>query len=144
MRYGLIFLFSSPSLYLLVGMPCETTIAIASLIFGGVLERHPKLRFCFAHAGGSFPYTLGRLEHGFNCRPDIVAVSNKKPPSSYIGRIWCDSLCHDHDALDLLIKKIGEDRIMLGTDYPFPLGEMDGNGRLVATANISEDIKKKV
>ena len=50
----------------LIGMPCETTVAICSLIFGGVLERHPKLRFCFAHAGGSFPFTIGRIEHGFN------------------------------------------------------------------------------
>jgi aminocarboxymuconate-semialdehyde decarboxylase len=60
--------------------PCETTIAICSLIFGGVLERHPKLRVCFAHGGGSFPGTLGRIQHGFDCRPDIVATDNNKPP----------------------------------------------------------------
>jgi aminocarboxymuconate-semialdehyde decarboxylase len=64
----------------LIGMPCETTIAICSLIFGGVLERHPKLKVCLAHGGGSFPFTLGRIEHGFQCRPDIVAVDNTKSP----------------------------------------------------------------
>jgi aminocarboxymuconate-semialdehyde decarboxylase len=68
--------------------------------------------------GGAFPYTLGRIEHGFRCRPDIVATNNNVSPSSYLGRIWTDSLCHDHDALDLLIKKIGENRVCLGTDYP--------------------------
>ncbi|KAJ3350583.1 hypothetical protein HDU91_006233, partial [Kappamyces sp. JEL0680] len=125
------------------GMPCETTIAICSLILGGVLERHPKLRFCFAHAGGSFPYTLGRIEHGFNCRPDLVATKTKVPPSEYLGRIWTDSLCHDHDALDLLIKKIGQDRIIFGTDYPFPLGELD-TGKLLNSSTLSEEIKKKI
>ncbi|KAJ3302839.1 hypothetical protein HDV03_004528 [Kappamyces sp. JEL0829] len=127
----------------LIGMPCETTIAICSLILGGVLERHPKLRFCFAHAGGSFPYTLGRIEHGFNCRPDLVATKTKVPPSEYLGRIWTDSLCHDHDALDLLIKKIGQDRIIFGTDYPFPLGELD-TGKLLNSSTLSEEIKKKI
>nr|KAJ3418860.1 hypothetical protein HK105_007748 [Polyrhizophydium stewartii] len=107
----------------LIGMPCETTMAAASLIFGGVLERHPKLRVCLAHGGGSFPYTIGRLEHGFNVRPDLVATNNKRAPSEYLGRIWCDSLVHDEDALDLLVKKMGIDRIILGSDYPFPLGE---------------------
>ena len=104
----------------LIGMPCETTIAICSLIFGGVLERHPKLRFCFAHAGGSFPFTIGRIEHGFNCRPDLVAVDNKRNPTEYLGKFYTDSLCHDEDALEFLIKKIGIDKIVLGSDYPFP------------------------
>ena len=64
----------------MIGMPCETTIAICSLILGGVLEKFPTLRVCFAHGGGSFPFTVGRIEHGFNCRPDLVAVDNKKSP----------------------------------------------------------------
>lgn len=60
----------------LVGMPAQTSLAICSMIFGGVLERLPELRVAFAHAGGSFPATIGRIEHGFNCRPDLVAVDN--------------------------------------------------------------------
>ncbi|KAJ3220388.1 hypothetical protein HDU67_000055 [Dinochytrium kinnereticum] len=107
----------------LIGMPCETTIAISSLIFGGVLERHPKLRVSLAHGGGSFPFTIGRIEHGYQVRPDLCATKCKENPLSYLGRIWTDSLVHDEDALKLLIKKIGIDKIMLGSDYPFPLGE---------------------
>ncbi|RKO94315.1 hypothetical protein BDK51DRAFT_35815 [Blyttiomyces helicus] len=128
----------------LIGMPCESTIAISSLIFGGVLERHPKLRVCLAHGGGSFPYTLGRLEHGFNCRPDLVATNCKKNPMSYLGRIWCDSLVHDQDALTFLVKKMGIDRVMLGSDYPFPLGEQSP-GKLVAeSTDLSEEDKEKI
>jgi aminocarboxymuconate-semialdehyde decarboxylase len=107
----------------LIGMPCETTIGICSLMLGGVLERYPNLRICFAHGGGSFPGTWGRIEHGYNCRPDLVAVRCKQSPFNFLNRIWCDSLVHDPDALELLVKKIGIDKIMLGSDYPFPLGE---------------------
>jgi aminocarboxymuconate-semialdehyde decarboxylase len=128
----------------LIGMPCETTIAICSLIFGGVLERHPKIRFCFAHAGGAFPYTLGRIEHGFQVRPDIVATNNKVNPLSYIGRFWCDSLIHDEEALDLLIKKIGIDRIILGSDYPFPLGEHEAGKMVAESSRLTEEQKYKI
>lgn len=72
----------------LVGMPAETSRAACSLIFSGVLERLPKLRFCFAHAGGSFIPTIGRIQHGFDCRPDLVAVDNNVPPRHYLGKFW--------------------------------------------------------
>src|SRR5204863_1001161 len=75
----------------LVGMPAEVSLAICSVIFGGVLERLPSLRIAFAHGGGSFPGTLGRIEHGFEARPDLVAVDNPKPPSAYLDRIYVDS-----------------------------------------------------
>ncbi|KAI8923554.1 hypothetical protein BC831DRAFT_28907 [Entophlyctis helioformis] len=128
----------------LIGMPTETTTAIASLIFGGVLERHPKLRICLAHGGGSFPFTIGRLEHGFNCRPDLVATNNDKPPSAYLGRIWCDSLVHDNDALELLVKKIGANRIILGSDYPFPLGEQRPGELVDQNKSLSDEDKAKI
>jgi len=70
----------------LVGMPAEVSLAICSVIFGGVLERLPRLRIAFAHGGGAFPGTLGRIEHGFECRPDLVAVDNPVPPRAYLGR----------------------------------------------------------
>ncbi len=114
----------------LVGMPAETCLAICSLIFGGVLERLPKLRVCFAHGGGSFPGTLGRIEQGFKMRPDLVAVDNAKNPREYLKRIFVDSLVHDADALRLLLKQFGPERIALGTDYPFPLGE-NAPGKLI-------------
>lgn len=103
----------------LVGMPAETTIAICSVIFGGVLERLPSLRIGFAHGGGSFPGTFGRIRHGFAARPDLVPCA----PESYLGRFYVDSLVHDPEALRLLIRLVGAERIALGSDYPFPLGE---------------------
>ena len=107
----------------LVGMPAETSRAICSLIFGGVFEKFPKLRVAFAHGGGSFPFTFGRIKHGFDVRPDLVAVDNAIDPTNYIGRFWVDSLVHDNKALEFLIDLIGEDKICVGSDYPFPLGE---------------------
>ena len=107
----------------LVGMPAETTRAICSLIFGGVLERFPKLRIAFAHGGGSFPYTIGRIEHGYAVRPDLVQIDNAVNPRDYLGRFWVDSLVHDEAAFHLLRQTVGDSRICVGSDYPFPLGE---------------------
>ena len=107
----------------LVGMPAEVSLAICSLIFSGVLEKLPRLRIAFAHGGGAFPATLGRIEHGFRARPDLVAVDNPHPPSAYLSRIYVDSLVHDARALRLLLETFGPGRIALGSDYPFPLGE---------------------
>lgn len=109
----------------LVGMPAETARAAASLIFGGVLERLPRLRVCFAHAGGSLIPTIGRLEHGFNCRPDLVAVDNPVPPRAYLGRFWIDSVTHDAQLLRYVLEVAGEDKVCFGTDYPFPLGDLE-------------------
>lgn len=107
----------------LVGMPTETALAICSVIFGGVLERLPRLRIGFAHGGGSFPGTFGRIEHGFHARPDLCAVDNTRPPREYLGRFYLDSLVHEPDALRFLLRLVGEERVFLGSDYPFPLGE---------------------
>ena len=114
----------------LVGMPAETSVAICSAIFGGVLERLPSLRLMFAHGGGSFAFTLGRIEHGFRSRPDLCAVDNPVGPRAYLGVFWVDSLVHDAGALRFLVDTVGADRIALGSDYPFPLGE-DHPGRLI-------------
>lgn len=114
----------------LVGMPAEGALAICSVIFGGVLERLPALRIAFAHGGGAFAGTFGRIEHGFHARPDLVAVDNPHPPSNYLKRIYVDSLVHDASALRLLLDVFGYERIAIGSDYPFPLGE-DRPGALV-------------
>ena len=114
----------------LAGMPAETSRAMCSLIFGGVLDKCPGLRVAFAHGGGSFPSTIGRIEHGFNCRPDLVAVDNKTNPRDYLKRIWIDSLLHEPLMLDYVIKLFGAERIALGSDYPFPLGETEP-GKLI-------------
>ncbi len=107
----------------LVGMPAETSLAICSLIFGGVLDRLPRLKVCFAHGGGAFPGTLGRIEHAHRARPDLCASSVRSNPRSYLGRIYFDSLVHDAEMLRYLLKLAGPQRIALGSDYPFPMGE---------------------
>jgi aminocarboxymuconate-semialdehyde decarboxylase len=127
----------------LVGMPAETSLAICSMIFGGVFEKFPKLRVAFAHGGGSFPATIGRIEHGFNCRPDLVAIDNNVNPREYIGKFWIDSLVHDAKTLDFVLDIFGADKIALGTDYPFPLGELEP-GKLINSMPYTADIKEKL
>lgn len=114
----------------LVGMPAEGSLAICSMIFGGVFERLPRLRVCFAHGGGAFAGTLGRIEHGFNSRPDLCAIDNKKGPREYLGKFFVDSLVHDAKQLKYIVDIFGETNVALGTDYPFPLGEQEP-GRLI-------------
>eukprot|EP00051_Salpingoeca_urceolata_P027842 m.483562 g.483562 ORF g.483562 m.483562 type:complete len:359 (+) comp22982_c0_seq1:58-1134(+) len=128
----------------LVGMPGETATAICSVLMGGVLEKYPKLKLCFAHGGGAFPFTVGRIEHGYNVRPDLCATDCDKNPRTYLGRFWTDCLVHDPAALDLLVHVIGEDRVVLGTDYPFPLGELQP-GKLIETSpSLSQAVKAKL
>jgi len=127
----------------LVGMPAETSRAICSMIFGGVFERFPKLRVAFAHGGGSFPLTIGRIEHGYNVRPDLCAVDNKKNPRDYIGKFWIDALTHDPKALDFVTDIMGHDKVCMGSDYPFPLGEHHP-GKLIESMNYSKEIKEKL
>ncbi|XP_031562651.1 2-amino-3-carboxymuconate-6-semialdehyde decarboxylase-like [Actinia tenebrosa] len=128
----------------LVGMPGETALAVCSMIFGGVLERYPKLRVCFAHGGGAFPYTIGRIEHGFNVRPDLCAVQNSVNPRDYIGRIFTDSLVHDEKALHYLVNTIGKDNVVLGSDYPFPLGESCPGKLIEAVYSHDSELKEKL
>ena len=127
----------------LVGMPAETTRAICSMIFGGVFEQFPKLRVAFAHGGGSFPFTLGRIQHGFEVRPDLVAVDNNISPKDYLGKFWVDSLVHDKRAFEYLLDVMGEDNICLGSDYPFPLGEHQP-GRLIEKMKLGKKTTKKL
>ncbi|MFN8245479.1 MAG: amidohydrolase family protein [Ferruginibacter sp.] len=127
----------------LVGMPAETSRAICSMIFGGVFEKFPRLRVAFAHGGGSFPITIGRIEHGFNVRPDLVAIDNPVNPRSYIGRFWIDSLVHDPAAMQFILNLMGRDHICLGSDYPFPLGE-HRPGELIETMQLDQDLQEKL
>ncbi len=126
----------------LVGMPAETALAICSLIFGGVFERFPKLRMAFAHGGGAFPFTIGRIEQAFQVRPDLVATENNTNPRHYLAhdgepaRFYVDSLVHDADALQLLLKLFSPQRVAFGSDYPFPLGEAQP-GKLIESLRLS-------
>ncbi len=127
----------------LVGMPTEISLAICSMIFGGVFERFPKLRVAFAHGGGSFPANIGRIQHGFDVRPDLCALNNSIDPSDYLGRFFVDSLVHDPKMLRYLIDMVGADSVALGSDYPFPLGETSP-GSMIETMNLKDDIKAKL
>jgi aminocarboxymuconate-semialdehyde decarboxylase len=118
----------------LVGMPAETSLSICCMIFGGVFEKLPKLRVCFAHGGGSFPATLGRIEHGFKARPDLF-TQNRVNPREYVGRFYVDSLVHDPELLRYMLRLLGENNIALGSDYPFPLGE-DVPGEMIESMGL--------
>ena len=127
----------------LVGMPAETARAIASIIFSGVIEKLPNLRLAFAHGGGSFPATIGRIEHGFNVRPDLCAVDNDVNPKNYLGKFYLDSLVHDETMLKYIVDLIGEDKVALGSDYPFPLGELEP-GKIIEFSKFPDRVKSKL
>ena len=139
----------------LVGMPAETALAICSMIFGGVFDRFPALRVAFAHGGGAFPITIGRIEHGFNVRPDLVAIDSQINPRHYLARIdergeprparfYLDSLVHDPEALRFLRKLFGVERIALGSDYPFPLGEAHPGELIESMPDFSAEEKARL
>src|SRR5438067_6813875 len=133
----------------LVGMPAETSLAICSMMFGGVFERFPKLRVAFAHGGGAFPFTIGRIERAFHVRPDLVATENNTNPRNYLAhdnapaRFYVDSLVHDADVLRMLLKLFGAQPVALGSDYPFPLGEANP-GQLIESMKLSAKEKAQV
>mgnify|MGYP000067750442 FL=1 len=127
----------------LVGMPAETSLAICSMIFGGVFERLPKLRVAFAHGGGSFPATISRIQHGFDVRPDLCAIDNNVAPKEYLGKFWLDSLVHDEANLNYIMDLIGSDKVALGSDYPFPLGELQP-GKLIREFNLEQKTKENL
>ena len=127
----------------LVGMPAETSRAICSMIFGGIFDKFPNLRVNFCHASGSFLSTIGRIEHGFNSRPDLVAFDNPKNPREYCGHFWVDCITHDQDMLHYVLKIQGSKRVSLGSDYPFPLGDLeigDFINRMNLEKSVVEDI----
>jgi aminocarboxymuconate-semialdehyde decarboxylase len=122
----------------LVGMPAEGSLAICSMIFGGVFERLPRLRVAFAHGGGSFASSIGRMERAWRVRPDLCAVDNAANPRSYLGKFYVDSLVHDPAMLQYLIAVMGAERIALGSDYPFPLGEAEPGALIESLENLSD------
>jgi aminocarboxymuconate-semialdehyde decarboxylase len=108
----------------LTGMPAETHLSALALVLGGVFDQvPPSLRLCFAHGGGSFPYWLGRADNAWERRGDIVRGKSTMPPSSYVDRFYVDSVVFSSPALRLLVDTMGEDRVVVGSDYPYPLGE---------------------
>lgn len=127
----------------LVGMPAETSRAACSMIFSGVFEKLPKLRVCFSHSGGSLLATIGRIEHGFNCRPDLCAIDNNVNPREYIGKFWVDCITHDIKALKYVLDMQGSKKVCLGTDYPFPLGDLE-IGKFIEDSDLGKDVVEDI
>src|SRR5208337_3771330 len=126
-----------------VGMPAETQLSVVALILSGAFDRLPgTLRICFAHGGGSFAFLLGRLENAWHRHP-VARGECKLPPSQYLNRFYVDSAVFDQRTLQFLVGTMGEDQVMLGSDYPFPLGE-DRVGSLVRQSNLPRDAKTKL
>jgi aminocarboxymuconate-semialdehyde decarboxylase len=115
----------------LAGLPIDTAVAVASMIFGGVFDRFPGLKVCFSHGGGAFPCLLGRWDHGYRARllPKGATIG---VPTTYLKDIYCDSLTHDAATLRFLVERVGADHVMLGSDHPFDMGEPDPVGKLKA------------
>ena len=126
-----------------VGMPAETQLSVVSLILSGAFDRLPKnLRICFAHGGGSFAFLLGRLENAWKNHP-VARGKCELPPSHYVDRFLVDSAVFDQRSLRLLVEVMGSDHVMLGSDYPFPLGE-HGIGTLIRESHVSAETKSKL
>ncbi|MCP9212398.1 amidohydrolase family protein [Streptomyces sp. NEAU-Y11] len=121
-----------------VGQPTENAVALSHLIFSGVLDRHPELKLVAAHGGGYLPTHIGRSDHAWQARSDAGAACSH-PPSSYLGRIWFDSLVHDPQVLRALIAAVGADRVLLGSDFPFDMGTDDPVGALRAAGLAESD-----
>jgi aminocarboxymuconate-semialdehyde decarboxylase len=127
----------------LVGMPTETALAACSLVMGGVLERLPRLRIALAHGGGAFPWIIGRVDHAYEVRPDLCATASTQRPLAQMRRFTFDSLVHDPAALRFLASQVGVERIALGTDYPFPLGELSP-GAIIRSAGFSPHEQRRL
>ena len=106
----------------LIGNPTDTSLAIAKLIFSGVLERYPRLNLLLAHAGGFLPYTWGRLDRGYRIQ-DSATAKISKPPGEYLKLLNFDSITHSTMALEYLVANFGADHVVLGSDYPYDMGD---------------------
>lgn len=121
----------------LIGNPTESAIAASHLIFGEVLDRFPELTFCLPHAGGTFPYLVGRITHGWGVRPECRHLRN--PPDTYLRRFYYDTITHAHPALDYLISLVGADRVVLGSDFCFDMSYQRPVEFVTRHAGLSED-----
>ena len=126
-----------------VSNPAEETIAAAHLIFGGVLDRHPALRVFLTHGGGFLPYQIGRQDRGFAARPAVTATHINSPPSTFLRRFFYDTVLHSPEAVRFLVSRTGADRVLLGSDYPFPMGDPEPVAT-VRAAELDEDARAAI
>lgn len=128
----------------LAGMPAETHLSVNAMILGGVFDRVPDtLRICFAHGGGSFAFWLGRFENAWHQRHDVIGTS-AEPPSAYVGRFSVDSVVFDPTPLRTLVETLGPGQVMVGSDYPYPLGERPAGDVLRRADFLSEADRRRI
>lgn len=127
----------------LIGNPTDTAVAAASLIFGGVLKEFPRVKFYLAHGGGTCPYIRGRWEHGWKVRPE-GKVNIQRPPSEYFRMLYFDSLAHSIPALNYLVETVGPERIVMGTDYPFDMGDYDSVKTVAAVPRVTDAQRQRM
>lgn len=127
-----------------VGRPAETTIALAGLIYSGVFDRFPNLRICAVHGGGFAPFQIGRLDRGYKAKPELAAQHAKRLPSEYLREIYVDTVVHDPRVLRFLIDTMGADRVMMGSDYPFEMGEDDPVALVDSVPRIGDEERQAI
>jgi len=125
-----------------VGQPVEEAIAMSHLIMGGVLDRHPGLDVVIAHGGGFLPFYAGRMDHAWKVRPEVRRLT-AEAPSTYLKRMWFDTCVFSPDLIEILVGAAGADRVMMGSDYPFDMGDPDPVG-LVQATKLSDADKEKL
>ena len=126
-----------------IGNPYETTVAGASLIFGGVLARHPRLRVCLSHAGGFLPYQIGRLVRAYEALP-VARERLDRSPDSFLSQFYYDSIAFDAMSLSFLIHRVGVERVLLGSDFPFGMGDPQYHSRLEAVEGLNKTEREAV
>jgi aminocarboxymuconate-semialdehyde decarboxylase len=128
----------------IVGRPAESTIAVAQLLFSGVLERFPELKICVVHGGGFVPFQIGRMQRGYDAVPKRTAEHISTPPAELARRLYYDTVLHDSNALAFLVGQMGADRVVLGTDYPFEMGDPDPVATLNSIPGLSDDERRLI
>lgn len=126
-----------------IGQPLESTVAVSRLIFSGVLERHPHLRLCVAHGGGYLPYYAGRMDHAYAVRPECQREISQ-PPSAYLRQLYYDTVVYTGETLVSLVKRVGSEHVLLGTDYPFDMGDADPVGHINGVRSFSRTDKENL
>jgi aminocarboxymuconate-semialdehyde decarboxylase len=127
----------------LIGNPLDTTIAAANLIFSGALEKYPNLKVVLAHGGGQLPYIFGRLEHGYRVRPECQEMVHRSP-RQFLKNFYCDIITHSQEALSYLISLVGSDHILLGTDYPYDMGNHQPVETVSALSGLTGKDRQKI
>jgi aminocarboxymuconate-semialdehyde decarboxylase len=128
----------------LVGNPAESTVAAAHLIFGGVLERHPGLRVCLVHGGGYVPSQAARMDHGYQAEPRLVDKRLSRPPSHYLRKLYFDTVTHSPEVTRFLLDFAGAGQVVVGSDYPFEMGEADPVGSLQRVPGLPESQRQQI